>query len=193
MSEILYYSQNREDKWIAENLGHLLPEKGFYVDIGCAHPFETSNTAFLRDRKWDGLAVDGDRRRIAEWEGIPAFRCSIISDHHVVKFLESEVTWHSRIDPDHGETAFGITLDELLEAEEVGKIDFLSVDTEGTEFEVLQMVNWEKHEPTIVVAEYNAQHLPIVKFDQSPILPFMLTNGYELKHIFEPINMIFAK
>ena len=54
-----YYGQNREDEWIDKNLP--LPEKGFYVDIGCEHPFNHSNTAFLRDRGWKGLAIDGNR------------------------------------------------------------------------------------------------------------------------------------
>lgn len=189
-----WYSQNHEDKWIAENLGHLLPEKGFYVDIGCAHPFETSNTAFLRDRKWEGLAIDGNLGWSHMWEDIPAFHSAVITTKpkEDTYFLNAEVGWHSRIDPE-GKWTEAETIEQLLERFGVGKIDFLSIDTEGTEFDILQSFDFDKHNPQIVIAEYNAQHKPIVAPEDSPILPLMIHEGYRLMHTFSPINMIFAK
>ncbi|PNG28280.1 hypothetical protein A1348_28115 [Pseudomonas protegens] len=44
-----------------------------------------------------------------------------------------------------------------------GKIDFLSVDVEGLDLEVLQSNNWEKYRPKIVVAESLSQEVVFFK------------------------------
>lgn len=191
MSQMISYAQNGEDVWIVENLP--LPDSGFYVDIGCAHPFECSNTAFLRDRKWEGLAIDGNLVWAKEWDNIPAFHYAVISTKPEVYFLDDpEVPYYSRIDR-AGRLKEAETIERLLERFEIGKFDFLSLDTEGTEFEILQSFDFEKHSPSIVVVEYNAQHIPIVQPHESPILHFMLDKGYGLVGVFEPVNMIFSK
>ena len=190
MSQMISYSQNGEDKWIVENLP--LPDSGFYVDIGCAHPFECSNTAFLRDRKWEGLAVDGNLGWSKEWDNIPAFHHAVISTKPEVYFLDAEVPCYSRIDHS-GRLKEAESIERLLERFEVGKFDFLSLDTEGTELEILQSFDFEKHDPAIMVVEYNAAHLPIREPHQSPIPAFMQGKGYRLASVFPPVNMVFFK
>ena len=191
MTEPLYYAQNREDKWIAENLP--LPNKGFYVDIGCGHPFTTSNTAFLRDRKWEGLAIDGSPIWADEWKDIPAFHCAIISTHPEVFFkIDPDNAYWSRINA-NGVRHKAECIEQLLSRFNIVKIDFLSVDTEGTEFELLSSFDFDKHNPSVVVAEYNAAHLPILEPEQSPIPALMKERGYSLQMMFPPVNMIFAR
>jgi len=191
MTEPLYYGQNREDKWIAENLP--LPDKGFYVDIGCGHPFTTSNTAFLRDRKWDGLAIDANPAWANEWKDIPAFQCAIIANDPEVRFkINHDNAYWSRED-ENGPWCKAENVEEFLDRHQVTKIDFLSVDTEGTEFDVLWHFNFQKHSPSIVVAEYNAAHIPIVEPEDSRIPDLMRANGYKLNKVFPPVNMIFSK
>jgi len=184
-----YYAQHREDQWISEYLP--LPDKGFYVDIGCAHPFTQSNTAFLRDRKWDGLAIDGNPNWIDDWKGIPVFHCAIISEEPQVLFFED--TYWSHISPCCGKPRKSETIEQFLERFGVGKIDFMSLDTEGTEFEILQSFDFERHDPSIVIVEYNAGHFPVIGPHQSPLPDFMRSKGYELPFIFPPVNMIFCK
>ncbi len=191
-----YYGQNREDEWIDKNLP--LPGKGFYVDIGCGHPFTTSNTAFLRDRKWDGLAIDGFRGWEEDWRNIPAFYCAVIvspySDKRVFFKEDHDNPYWSRIsDKELPTFRLATTIETILSDKKIGRIDFLSVDTEGTELEVLESFNFERHNPPVVVAEFNAAHLPIVEPQDSPIPDFMRSKGYELKRTFGIVNMVFAK
>lgn len=182
-----FYSQQREDEWIAANLP--LPRKGFYVDIGCAHPFTTSNTAFLRDRKWHGLAVDGNRIWEKDWEGIPAFRCAVIANEPEVSFLENhESPWLSRIGASGGSQRCTISIEDLLSMEQVEKIDFLSIDVEGNEFDILSHLDFARHQPTIIIAEYNTADLG----NDLRLKPLLVSLGYSLK--FEnQINMIFKR
>ncbi len=86
-----------------------------------------------------------------------------------------------------------ITIEELLDHENVGKIDFMSLDVEGNEMDVLSMFDFEKHVPSIVIVEYNAAHLPITFPSNSPIPYLMKARGYKLRKTFEPVNMIFTK
>ncbi len=183
------YSQQGEDKWIDENLS--LPENGFYLDIGCAHPVQTSNTAFLRDKGWKGLAIDGNQAWENDWKGIPGFVCAVIANERRVTF--SDTSWWSRIDGPNGKERIAISIEELLAYYEIGKVDFLSVDTEGTEYGILSSFNFELHSPEVVVVEYNAGHLPIIEPEESRIPALMTRKGYTLGCIFKPVNMIFTR
>ena len=191
MSQMISYAQNGEDKWIVENLP--LPDKGFYVDIGCGHPFIGSNTAFLRDRKWEGLAVDANRGWAQEWQDIPAYHYAVISNEPEVLFLEHpSVPEYSRVDQ-RGKLCKAETIEQLLARFEIGKFDFLSVDTEGSELEIVQSFNFNKHRPEIVIVEYNAAHLPLVDHKNSVIPYVMQDKGYRLASVFPPVNMIFVR
>ncbi len=183
------YSQQGEDEWISANVR--LPENGFYVDIGCAHPVQTSNTAFLRDMGWKGLAIDGNPAWENDWKGIPGFICAVIAQESYVAFSES--SWWSRIGGPESKERIAVTIEHLLGYLEIGKIDFLSIDTEGTEFHILSSFDFDLHSPDVVVAEYNAVHLPIVAPDVSPIPALMKSRGYSLRHVCEPANMIFTR
>ena len=76
-----------------------------------------------------------------------------------------------------GEMRGAITIEELLDFEHVYKIDFLSVDVEGAEMEVLQSFDFEKHDPSVVIVEYNAPHLANRRSEDSPIPDFMRSKG----------------
>jgi hypothetical protein len=52
-----------------------------------------------------------------------------------------------------------LTLDALLEAEGNPRIDFVSIDVEGAELEVLQGFSLERHRPTLVLVEDGVRNL----------------------------------
>ncbi len=187
---IQYYSQNGEDEWIDHHLS--LPIKGFYLDIGCGHPTQTSNTAFLRDRKWQGLAIDGNGAWASDWPDSPHFHCAVISPlSGTVTFKED--SWWGRIGASGGEYREGVAIEEFLQRFGIRKIDLLSVDLEGSELDILKTFDFNYHDPPIAIVGYNAVHLPIVEPSDSPIPAFMQSKGYSLCHTFEPTNMIFTK
>lgn len=153
-----FYSEYGEDAFAA-SLG-ILPEKGFYLDLGCAWPCLNSNTAFLRDRGWDGANIDGNASYEPNWSGVATFTHCIISDRPYVKFSESGVPELSRIvelPMESISSTEGIAstrrLDELLEYSP--HVDFISCDLEGHEYEALKTFDWKKNRPTCIVAEYN--------------------------------------
>lgn len=55
-TEFISQSQAGQDRFVYDLLGHDF--KGTFLDIGCSHPMEISNTYALNRLGWTGLAVD---------------------------------------------------------------------------------------------------------------------------------------
>ena len=185
-----FYSEYGEDRWIAENLK--LPDRGFYVDVGCAVPGSGSNTAFLRDRGWGGLVIDANPAYAALWRAVPnvVFLTAIVSDSPIVSFAFKTIPGHSRAG--EGRDYFAAQrLDRIIERLNIKQIDFLSVDVEGYEFEVLSsLINWKGLRaawPKVIVSEFSTAGLP----DDFRVFNSLTEIGYrEMKrthsnHIFE--------
>jgi hypothetical protein len=182
-----FYSEYGEDQWIAEHWQALgLPNAGNYVDVGAADPVRASNTAFLRDRGWTGLAIDGNARWSPAWEGIGCdeagvstlFVCAVISPEKVVKFNANR-EMDSRIE-EAGTLRPAQRLDTILRHSLLeGPIDFLSVDVEGQEFEVFQTFSLAERAPMVIVAEYNTSEIG----EDYRLLNYLTRGGgYEVVH-----------
>lgn len=143
-----YFSERMEDAYV-DGLG-ILPEHGTYVDVGASHPYEFNNTAFLHRRGWQGLSIDAiDYSDIYD----RPFVCAVISDQPKVKFRSNCNPALARVCED-GEELEARTLEGILQEHGIGKIDFLSIDCEGHEFECFQSMKWEDHRPALVLFEY---------------------------------------
>lgn len=150
-----FYSDDGVDRWIAENLK--LPEVGRYVDVGCAHPLRYSNTAFLRARGWTGIAIDGTPEYAPEWKDVAGatFINAVVSDQERVNFLNEKTNaLVSRVHPE-GESVVAVPLHLIVGKDQ---LDFLSMDIEGHEPEVLYAYFRECPPPKILVCEYNSCH-----------------------------------
>lgn len=176
---------------------------GFYVDIGANDPDELSNTKRFYDRGWRGVNVEPNRLLHAKFEA------SRPEDRNVnagIGPIDGELTFYE-LDPhtlstfDKGEIAESakrhgarvvaerkvpvMTLNALFDRH-VGDraVDFLSVDTEGYEYEVLSGNDWERNRPAIVVVE--------VDRDREKRVHGLLSGAsYELIH-FNGLNGIYA-
>lgn len=177
-----FFSEDGCDRWIAES--GLLPENGIWVDCGASHPWKYSQTAFLRYRGWKGLAIDANPDYAIEWDGIEnaIFTQAVLSDKSWVNFLNEKTNCLvSRIHEDGiGVPAF--KLRQVLDSFGFKKIDFLSIDIESSETEVLNDFFRDSHSedyPDIVVAEFNSCH----KGRDATLFNTVMSWGYELVHI----------
>jgi hypothetical protein len=142
-------SERQEDEWCLRNV--ILPEHGFYLDLGCAWPVQNSNTAFLRRCGWRGLCVDGNPIYAPFWKGVETFVCAVIGDGNPVLFETDGAPDLSRIGS--GTLMPTIRLDALVG--NLPPIDFISCDLEGQEFAALSTLDWTKHRPKVIVSEWN--------------------------------------
>lgn len=164
------YAQEGEDLVINRLLGG--KTTGFYVEVGCHHPFRFSNTYFFYRKGWRGICIDplpGTKKAFNRWRKRDKVLEVGVSD--VASFL----TYHMFNEPALN------TFDEAVAREKDGlqnyklvekrkipveplslildkvgctqAIDFLSVDVEGLDLQVLQSNDWEKYRPAIIIAE----------------------------------------
>ena len=183
---------------------------GFYVDVGAHHPKRFSNTQFFYERGWQGINIDAMpgsmtafkkvRKRdiniecgVGEFQGLlnyyifnePALngfsetlakdRDSGISGYRIVKVLKVQVY-----------TLAAILCKNLPDGQ---RIDFLSIDVEGYDFEVLRSNNWEKFRPTYVLIEILGSSLN--DLNGHAITSFMREKQYSI--FAKSVNTVFFK
>lgn len=194
-----FHSEFGEDKWIAKNLP--LPEKGFYVDVGCGPPGFGSNTQFLLDSGWNGLAIDANPNYAQHWLGYLNVRFvqAMVSCMPVVPFAFKRVPGHSRVETGHILHA-AASLDRLVGhfAKQMvprpTKIDLLSLDVEGHEFEAIYSLMLLPWAPEIIISEYSTAGLAddyrVKEYLSGPDMPwrYKLVHTTQANHIFQRIT-----
>lgn len=176
-----FYSEFGEDLWITQNLP--IPPFGVYLDVGAGHPYYASNTAIFRDRMWRGLAIDGNPRWLSVWD--TPFFCAVISKEPVVKFEENGLL--SRISPT-GHEQLGMPLQGILNGFGIEKIDVMSIDLEGSEYDAFQTFDLERHQPKIIIGEYSTLGIG----DDFRLRDHLLARGYRVAHQTQA-NLIYVR
>jgi FkbM family methyltransferase len=188
------YSHANEDILLDFFIGKKL--KGVYVDIGANDPISGNNTYRFYKRGWRGINVDpnltsitrlnqlrpGDiniQVAVSDFTGIGNLQTlgvdtSISSLNSNFISIMSEVTDTTPMSKEVTVT----TLDQLLtENLTENSIDFLSVDAEGNDLQVLKGNDWEKYRPNFVLVEANKGASEIVSFMESQNYLYLLSNG----------------
>jgi FkbM family methyltransferase len=188
----LSFSQSGEDMV----LRNLLRDKknGFFVDVGAHHPIRFSNTFYFYLRGWKGINIDPvpgimdlfNKMRpedinleIAVGEnGISEFYIFEEGCYNTFDAEIAEVIIKEKISPLQEKVQLPkYRLDEILEKYTSSKkIDFLSIDAEGLDVEILSTNNWKKFRPIYVCAENHTTD-PTRPMNPGKILH---ENGYNL-------------
>jgi FkbM family methyltransferase len=164
------FGQNGEDLILDRMLEKEVA--GFYVDVGAHHPVRFSNTYLFYRRGWRGINIDAQpgsmrlfrkhRPRDINVECGVAARAGTLSyfrfnEPALNTFDESEaklkdVAPYRIVDRvEVGVRPLGDLLAEFLPAGQA--IDFMTVDVEGLDAEVLGSNDWNRFRPRIVLAE----------------------------------------
>jgi len=141
--------------------------EGVFVEIGCAWPIKNSNTYYLEHHLgWGGIGVDGLPDFAPSWkESRPrsVFLNFLVTERsdELEKFYKVGVWGLSTAEKDVakdlpvvGEIQVpGVTLDDLLARQGVTELDFLSIDVEGHQQEVLAGFDVQRWKPKLVCIE----------------------------------------
>ena len=186
-----HYSQFGED----ETIRRRFPKgfKGFFVDVGCFHPKKYNNTWRLYKKGWRGINIDIDSIKI---EAFDIARPDDINITSAVSDTEGELEFWS-----HGFYSVTTTLDENFAAGKPGytkkttraarlttlidetphkgePINFLSVDCEGHDLQVLQSLDFDRYRPSLIAVELHQKLLNEV--EESALYRFLVDKGYVL-------------
>jgi len=165
------YSQEGEDM-ILRRLFET-QQKGFYVDVGAHHPKRFSNTYFFYKLGWNGINIDAMPESMILFDKIRPRDINIekpISDKKQVltyyAFNEPALNGFSKNLSEERDGTGGffvkftkdietVTLEEILDVNlpKDQQIDFLSIDVEGLDFQVLRSNNFSKHKPKVILVE----------------------------------------
>jgi FkbM family methyltransferase len=169
MSEVKYYSQVGQDKEINKLLGNR--RGGYFIDIGATDGVGISNTYFFeRELGWDGVCVEPNRyfyeklivnrkchcdeSAIYNYNGMISFSPNNvyggINDLEVTDKINDKVECYD---------VPCITIEELFKRYEVPRvIDYLSMDTEGSELKILESFPFSEYAFRAISVEHN-RHL----------------------------------
>ena len=169
---------------------------GVYVDVGAHHPKRFSNTYYFYRSGWSGINIDampGSMRLFNKWRprdinmeiGVALTAGSL--DYHVfnepalnsfsAKLSEERVNANNHYRIKEIIKVNTLPLKEILDKHLDEKtIDFLSVDVEGFDLEVLKSNDWTKYRPRFVLAEVLKTSLH--ELENAPIFQFMKEVGY---------------
>ena len=186
------YSQFGEDTIIIKYFKNFI---GKYVDIGCYHPIKYSNTALLYKKGWTGINIDlnkttidlfnftrlrdknifaclSDREKIVdmyidnEFSALNSIYKNNIKNHKIKKYQKIKINTK----------VFSNVVKE--------KFDFLNIDCEGSDYNILKTIDLKKYNPQIICIEVSEKNKKL-------IYKYLNANHYKLltirslSHIFK--------
>ena len=164
------YSQFGEDTIIIKYFKNFI---GKYVDIGCYHPIKYSNTALLYKKGWTGINIDlnkttidlfnftrlrdknifaclSDREKIVdmyidnEFSALNSIYKNNIKNHKIKKYQKIKINTK----------VFSNVVKE--------KFDFLNIDCEGNDYNILKTIDLKKYNPQIICIEVSEKNKKLI-------------------------------
>ncbi len=167
-------------------------KKGFYVDIGCYHPTHINNTYLLYKKGWNGINIDVSQFSIDLFKFMRPddlnYKCAVSETNKKVNLYYQKE--HSQLTSINKLTAKKFIKGKLKKKiinssslEEIlswGKykdyeIDFLDVDVEGADLQVLKGLNFSKRKPKLICVEIHQKN-----FRKHKIYRFLIKKKYKL-------------
>ena len=192
----MYNSQIGQDKFIDE---YFDKKEGLtFLDIGAHDGVSISNTFFLeKERKWKGICVEAQPSEFQKLKSNRDCTCVnvAVSDYNGETdfiYVEGYANMLSGISDDYNlshmqrirnevSTYGGAintikvpvrTLQSILDEHNTHEIDFCSIDTEGSEFNIIKSIDFDKTEIKVFIIENN--------YGEKTIEEFLVEKGYYL-------------
>ena len=171
-------------------------DSGFYVDVGSYHPFFWNNTYLLHKKKWSGINIDANPL------STELFKFARRDDYNfnlaITNKKKNKITLYYRrkmnvlntTDESFAKKNFPngyettdvecSTLDSVLSKTKYkGKvIDFLNIDVENTEKDVLESLSFEIYRPKLICVEIHSESEENLK--NNITYQFLLEKKYEI-------------
>jgi FkbM family methyltransferase len=194
MQPNLCYGQDGEDLILDRLLER--QARGFYVDVGAHHPVRFSNTYLFYKRGWSGINIDAMPGSMKKFKRLRPrdinIECGIAGSAGRLKYhrfnepalntfdvaeaqLKNKPPYSLQDTVEVRVERLEVLLTRYLPVEQ--KIDFLSVDVEGKDEEVLRSNDWNRYRPRFILAETLRTHM--LNLGECPIVQFLRSVGYE--------------
>ena len=201
---MISFAQNREDVLIDRVFRK---PTGFFIDVGAWHPVAESLTKYFSLSGWRGINIEPATKYFADFirdrpndinlrvaagrtRGTATFH--VLSNDAMSTISESQLAGLSpgeRV----GEQRMQVevrTLADICAEFVTGEIDFLKIDAEGAEGDVIAGADWQRFRPRLLVIEATkpwSSELNCAEWE-----PFLLSQGYSMHH-FDGINRYYLR
>jgi len=178
-----HYGEFAEDVFIDRIFRKV--KKGIYVDVGCYHPFKGSLTFRLFNRGWNGINIDISKT------SIDLFKISRNKDTNLnlaITDYDGDVFYYenspinqqnSIIKSNDQQLKIRINCNKLttvLIENKINNFDYLNIDVEGAELNVIRGLNFDKFSPKLISVENN--NLSIKDYMESEVFKILTNNNY---------------
>ena len=155
-----------QDRWLLQTL---YPDisNGFYVDVGSGDGVSQSNTKVLDDLGWDGVCIDPFPTNM-EARTAKVFREVVYSQEGrtvqfkasrflggIVEHLDHTRDWEGHQGTETVDFTTTTLNDILLRANAPRKLQYMSIDIEGAEFEALKGLSLPRYRVGALTIEHN--------------------------------------
>jgi FkbM family methyltransferase len=195
-----YYSQWKQDEYIYNTFFKNKTEPGVFLEIGADDGLRFSNCKFFEEtHNWTGIAVEAREEAYNKLITNRTCNCirAVLSDViEDTKFMDIKgyglglSGLVNKYDPRHvdrirqeikninnkGVSVINVKtekLNDILDKYNMTNIDFLSIDTEGSELAILKTLDFDKYNIDVITIEDNYKDEELMKFFISRNYSFM--------------------
>ena len=199
--DTLYHSQHAQDRFIDTFLLHGKRD-GVFVDVGAYDGVALSNTCYFeKELGWRGLCIEPNPAaygRLTQNRNCVAINCGVGARADSLEFLKlpgdldlgsgfiqyfddssiyNDNKFIERVQAEGGEIIKVPVrcFNELLESSQIARVDYLSIDTEGADLEILRSIDFDSFDIQVISIENSC-------FGDR-IITFLSEKGYDLKAV----------
>jgi FkbM family methyltransferase len=174
-----YKSQHKQDQFIVNYFKG--KRNGVFIDIGAHDGIDLSNTYVLeKELEWTGICIEPieyEYKKLIENRSCITYNCACYETNGIEKFtlvefdgypdmlsgIAKDITFKHMSNILSESQRIGAKrkvievhtriLNEILEENKIYDIDFLSVDTEGSELKILKSIDYDKFHIKVIIYE----------------------------------------
>ena len=181
---------------------------GFYIDIGAQHPIANNNTYLFFKRGWTGINIDLDVKNIelfnisrpndinlnnAISSSASKKKLFFYHDKSPINTLVEDVSNFQNATVKEIKTVKTITLNKVLENLSFDKeIDYMNIDVEGHELDVLKGFDLIRYKPNVISVEYLDLKMKYLEFKNNDLSRVIDSDFYKLliKNDYQFVNWL---